>query len=198
MTNGSGEHRVILHSDCNCYYASVEMMLNPSLRGKAMAVCGLTEDRHGIVLAKSYEAKDKGVKTGMVNFKARQACPGLICVPPHYDEYLKYSALVRNIYERYADKNKVRSYYAMCDPAHTFVNVDKCVVYEKLAMAEKQLKTKRDGINRSLGKVTRMKRSLEKCVAKSGMQSEEATALATKLYAMADELPSLIGMQLAA
>ena len=103
MDNGSGEHRVILHSDCNCYYASVEMMLNPSLRGKAMAVCGLTEDRHGIVLAKSYEAKDKGVKTGMVNFKARQACPGLICVPPHYDEYLKYSALVRNIYERYAD-----------------------------------------------------------------------------------------------
>ena len=96
------------------------------------------------------------------------------------------------------DKNKVRSYYAMCDPAHTFVNVDKCVVYEKLAMAEKQLKTKRDGINRSLGKGTRMKRSLEKCVAKSGMQSEEATALATKLYAMADELQSLIGMQLAA
>lgn len=77
MDNGSGEHRVILHSDCNCYYASVEMMLNPSLRGKAMAVCGLTEDRHGIVLAKSYEAKDKGVKTGMRVFGDEYETDGL-------------------------------------------------------------------------------------------------------------------------
>lgn len=45
--------RAILHSDLNCFYASVEMMLDPRLRGKAVAVCGCTEDRHGIVLAKS-------------------------------------------------------------------------------------------------------------------------------------------------
>jgi len=44
---------VVLHSDLNCFYAGVEMMLNPKLKGKAMAVCGSTEDRHGIVLAKS-------------------------------------------------------------------------------------------------------------------------------------------------
>ena len=49
--------RAILHSDLNSYYASVEMMLNPSLRGKAVAVCGSTENRHGIVLAKSELAK---------------------------------------------------------------------------------------------------------------------------------------------
>ena len=49
--------RAILHSDLNCFYASVEMMLDPSLRGKAVAVCGSTEDRHGIVLAKSEKAK---------------------------------------------------------------------------------------------------------------------------------------------
>ena len=41
--------RAILHSDLNCFYASVEMMLDPRLRGKAVAVCGCTEDRHGIV-----------------------------------------------------------------------------------------------------------------------------------------------------
>ena len=46
------EDRVILHSDLNSFYASVEMMLDPSLRGKAVAVCGSTEDRHGIVLAR--------------------------------------------------------------------------------------------------------------------------------------------------
>jgi len=66
--------RVILHSDLNSFYASVEIMLNPTLRDKAIAVCGSTEDRHGIVLAKSEKAKKAGIKTGMVNWEARQKC----------------------------------------------------------------------------------------------------------------------------
>ena len=97
------ERRAILHSDQNSYYASVEMMLDPSLRGKAVAVCGATEERHGIVLAKSEKAKKCGVKTGMVNWEARQLCPDLVLVPPHYDQYLKYSKLAQNIYQRYTD-----------------------------------------------------------------------------------------------
>ena len=72
--------RVILHSDMNSFYVSVEMMLNPELKGKPVAVCGSTEERHGIVLAKSDLAKKAGVKTGMVNWEARQLCPGL-CRP---------------------------------------------------------------------------------------------------------------------
>lgn len=96
--------RTILHSDMNCFYASVEMMLDPSLRGKAVAVCGSTENRHGIVLAKSELAKKAGVKTGMVNWEARQLCPNLIMVKPQYDQYLKYSELARNIYQRYTDQ----------------------------------------------------------------------------------------------
>lgn len=95
--------RAILHSDLNSFYASVEMMLDPSLRGKAVAVCGSTEDRHGIVLAKSDLAKKAGVKTGMVNWEARQCCPNLVVVPPQYDQYLKYSALTRSIYQRFTD-----------------------------------------------------------------------------------------------
>ena len=55
------QHRTILHSDMNSFYASVEMMLDPSLKGKAVAVCGSVEDRHGIVLAKSELAKKAGV-----------------------------------------------------------------------------------------------------------------------------------------
>ena len=98
------DRRIILHSDMNSFYASVEMMLNPSLKGKAVAVCGSTEDRHGIVLAKSELAKRHGVKTGMVNFEARQRCPDLIIVPPQYDQYLKYSKLAHEIYYRYTDQ----------------------------------------------------------------------------------------------
>lgn len=95
--------RAILHSDLNCFYASVETMLDPGLRNKAVAVCGSTEDRHGIVLAKSEKAKRAGVKTGMVNWEARRVCPELITVPPQYDQYLKYSKLTRSIYQRYTD-----------------------------------------------------------------------------------------------
>ena len=77
--------RVILHSDLNCFYASAEINENPALRGKKVAVCGSTENRHGIVLTASYPAKRAGVRTGMANWEAEQACPGLIMVPPHYD-----------------------------------------------------------------------------------------------------------------
>ncbi len=96
--------RLILHSDMNSFYASVEMMLDPALRGKAVAVCGSTEDRHGIVLAKSESAKKAGVKTGMVNWEARRLCPELILVSPQFEQYLKYSLLARDIYSRYTDK----------------------------------------------------------------------------------------------
>ena len=95
--------RVILHSDLNSFYASVEIMLDPSLRDKAVAGCGDTEDRHGIVLAKSELAKRAGVKTAMVNWEAKRLCPDLIMVPPHFDQYKKYSLLMRDIYYRYTD-----------------------------------------------------------------------------------------------
>ena len=95
--------RAILHSDLNSFYASVEMMLDPKLRGKAVAVCGSTEERHGIVLAKSELAKRAGVKTGMANWEARKACKDLIVVPPQYEQYLKYSKLTQAIYQRYTD-----------------------------------------------------------------------------------------------
>ena len=96
--------KVILHSDLNGFYASVEMMLDPRLRGKSIAVCGSTEERHGIVLAKSELAKKAGIKTGMVNWEARQRCPDLIVVAPKYEEYVKYSKLTQEIYRRYTDK----------------------------------------------------------------------------------------------
>lgn len=93
--------RVLLHSDANSYYASVECLYTPALRGKPMAVCGSAEERHGIVLAKSEAAKARGVQTGMAIWQAKKACPGLICVPPDYELYLHFSAKLRRIYESY-------------------------------------------------------------------------------------------------
>lgn len=94
--------RVILHSDLNNCYASIECMLHPELRGKYIAVCGNTAERHGIVLAKNQLAKKCGVKTGDVIWEAKQKCPQLTIVPPHMDQYLKYSKVVREIYLRYS------------------------------------------------------------------------------------------------
>ncbi len=95
--------RVILHSDMNNFYASVECMLNPELKGHPVAVCGATEDRHGIVLAKNYEAKKYKIQTGEVVWQAKQKCKDLIVVNPHYEHYIKYSKLAREIYNRYTD-----------------------------------------------------------------------------------------------
>ena len=95
--------RQILHCDCNCFYASVEMQEHPELRGLPVAVCGDPDARHGIVLTASYPAKKKGVKTGMAIWQAKQLCRELIVVKPHMDEYFRYSGYVREIFEDYTD-----------------------------------------------------------------------------------------------
>jgi DNA polymerase IV len=71
----------ILHADLDAFYASVEQLLDPSLRGKPIAVGG------GVVLAASYEAKAFGVQSGMSGWRARELCPALIFVSGHFKEY---------------------------------------------------------------------------------------------------------------
>lgn len=95
--------RDILHCDMNNFFASVECKLRPELKGYPVAVCGSVEERHGIVLAKNELAKAKGVKTAETIASAQSKCSGLVIVPPHFEEYLKYSRLARKIYERYTD-----------------------------------------------------------------------------------------------
>lgn len=95
--------RVIFHSDLNNFFASVECTLNPSLKNYAVAVAGNPEKRTGIILAKNYLAKVFGVKTGDVIWEAKQKCPSLICVAPHYDKYNEISEKVRKIYYEYTD-----------------------------------------------------------------------------------------------
>ncbi len=95
--------RVILHCDCNSFFASVETALNPAYRGVPMAVCGSESDRHGIVLAKNELAKKYGIQTAETVHSARKKCPDLVIASPHYDEYTKYSRRVNEIYARYTD-----------------------------------------------------------------------------------------------
>lgn len=93
--------RDILHADMNNCYASIELIDHPEWRGLPLAVCGSEDDRHGIVLAKSQEAKVLGVKTGEAIWQAKEKCPKLLVVPPHYEKYLEYSRKTRAIYQEY-------------------------------------------------------------------------------------------------
>src|SRR5689334_12343286 len=81
----------ILHADLDAFYASVEQLLDPSLRGKPIAVGG------GVVLAASYEAKAFGVSGGMPGRRARELCPQLIFVGGHFEEYRRLGDAAINV-----------------------------------------------------------------------------------------------------
>ena len=95
--------RIILHSDMNSFYASVEQAQQPELRGRPVVVAGKEELRHGIVLTKSKEAKAYGIKTADTLWEARRKCPDLVVLPPRYGLYRQYSELARDIYNQYTD-----------------------------------------------------------------------------------------------
>lgn len=95
--------RVILHCDCNSFFASVETVLSPEYKNVPMAVCGSESDRHGIVLAKNELAKKYKIVTAETVYSAKKKCPNLVIAEPHYDEYVKFSRRVNEIYARYTD-----------------------------------------------------------------------------------------------
>ncbi|HCM24727.1 MAG TPA: DNA polymerase IV [Ruminococcaceae bacterium] len=96
--------RVILHSDCNSFYASVECLYHPEIRNKPVAVGDEPEHRHGIILTKNQIAKKYGIKTGEPLWKAKQRCPDLVIVPPNYPLYQHFSQMARKIYLEYTDR----------------------------------------------------------------------------------------------
>ena len=96
--------RVILHCDANSYYASVECLYRPEIRDKPVAVGGSVEARHGIILTKNALAKARGVKTGEAIWQAREKCPDLVCVPPDFPLYVRFSGKMRRIYEQYSNR----------------------------------------------------------------------------------------------
>lgn len=95
--------RVILYSDLNNFFASVETLLHPEYRGKPLIVCGDPKERRGVVFAKNEEAKKYGIRTAETVVSALKKCPQVLRAETHFGEYKKYSRKVREIYGRFTD-----------------------------------------------------------------------------------------------
>jgi DNA polymerase IV len=93
--------RKIIHVDMDAFYASVEQLDNPDLKGKPLAVGG--SEIRGVVSAASYEARKFGVKSAMSGMQAKRNCPDLIFVPPRFDRYKEISKMIRKIFHDYTD-----------------------------------------------------------------------------------------------
>ncbi len=95
--------RVILHVDMNSFYASVEMAYEPKLKGKPLAIAGNPEERRGIIVTCSYEARKWGVKTTMPVWEAKKLCPQLIVMKPNFERYRMASHGMFDILKQYSD-----------------------------------------------------------------------------------------------
>src|SRR6478736_4482073 len=94
-------YRKIIHIDMDAFYASVEQMDNPELRGKPIAVGGA--ENRGVVSAASYEARKFGVRSAISGFLAKKNCPDLIFVRPRFDRYKEISKKIHKIFRDYTD-----------------------------------------------------------------------------------------------
>ncbi len=95
--------RIILHCDCNGFYASVSLLPYPELWDKPVVVGGSDDDRHGIVLAKNEAAKKYGIKTAQTIQSAKRLCPQLVILPPQREKYEYFSRIINEIYNSYTD-----------------------------------------------------------------------------------------------
>jgi DNA polymerase-4 len=97
----SNFQRKIIHIDMDAFYASVEQMDNPALKGKPIAVGG--NENRGVVSAASYEARKFGVRSALSGVLAKKYCPDLIFVRPRFDRYKEISKQIQKIFYEYTD-----------------------------------------------------------------------------------------------
>ncbi|MBT8310411.1 MAG: DNA polymerase IV [Flavobacteriaceae bacterium] len=98
---GNLPERKIIHVDMDAFYASIEQMDNPELKGKPLAVGG--SEKRGVVSAASYEARKFGVRSAMSSMIAKKNCPQLIFVKPRFERYAEISKVIRKIFFEYTD-----------------------------------------------------------------------------------------------
>jgi DNA polymerase-4 len=97
----NAKNRKIIHIDMDAFYASVEQMDNPKLRGKPVAVGG--SESRGVVAAASYEARKFGVRSAISGVMAKKYCPEIIFVKPRFDRYKEISSKIQKIFHEYTD-----------------------------------------------------------------------------------------------
>ena len=115
--------RKIIHCDCDCFYASIEMRDNPSLLGKPIAVGGSPE-RRGVIATCNYEARKFGIHSAMASATARKRCPNLIIIRPDMEKYREASQHIHEIFHYYTDIIEPLS----LDEA--FLDVSTCDLYQ--------------------------------------------------------------------
>lgn len=95
-------HRKIIHVDCDCFYAAVEVRDDPRLRGRPVAVGG-DPQRRGVIATCNYEARRFGVHSAMASAHALRLCPELVILKPEFDKYRRISGEIREIFARFTD-----------------------------------------------------------------------------------------------
>ncbi|HNR42370.1 MAG TPA: DNA polymerase IV [Bacteroidales bacterium] len=139
--------RKIIHIDMDAFFASIEQLDNPGLRGKPVAVGGSGE-RH-VVAAASYEARKFGVRSAMPSLTARRLCPDLIFVPHRFDRYEEISAIIFGIFREYTDRVEPLSIdEAFLDVTHDRKGIGSATL---IARAVKQEIEKKTGLTASAG-----------------------------------------------
>ena len=99
--------QIIFHVDLNAFYASAETSSQPSLKGKPIVIC--RESRRSIITTASYEARKFGIHSAMPLFKAKELCPHLVIVPPHFELYKTLSEKFFNIISTFSQELEVAS-----------------------------------------------------------------------------------------
>lgn len=151
-----GAVRKVIHVDMDAFYASVEQLDDPSLKGRPLAVGG-TRGR-GVVAAASYEARRFGVRSAMPMSWARRDCPDLVVVPPRFDRYREVSSIIRSIF---------LSHTPLVEPLsldEAYLDVSNCVQHGGSAKAIAQ--DIRERIRRETGLTASAGVSVNKFVAK--------------------------------
>lgn len=176
-------NRKIIHVDMDAFFASVEQMDDPRLRGKPVAVGGGSS--RGVVAAASYEARKYGVRSAMPGFKAKQKCPHLIFVPPRFKRYKELSYQIREVFIEYTDLVEPLS----LDEAYLDVTINKPNIESAIKIA-REIKQK---IKSNVGLTASAGVSINKFLAKVASDLHKPDGLSVILpedvQAFIDQLP---------
>lgn len=176
--------RKIIHCDCDCFYASIEMRDNPSLREQPLAVGG-SPNRRGVIATCNYIARSYGIHSAMPASKARQLCPDLIIVRPKMEKYRRASDDIKKIFYMYTSLVEPLS----LDEA--YLDVSNAISYDGSAskIAEAIRNEVRENIGITLSAGIGPNKFIAKIASDWNKPDGQFTVLPNELQAFVDQLP---------